>query len=83
MVSVDLVKSQDPHGANLFYKSNQTRLNAHNKQRSQDLINQIKQKECFNALNHQPVYNEEDANQLAGTHAKLIEAKVYIYIYKI
>ena len=26
---------------NLFYKSNQARLNAYNKQRSQDLINQL------------------------------------------
>jgi hypothetical protein len=50
---------------------------AHNKLRGQDLIKQIKQKERFKALNHQPVYNDKVANKLAEKYAKPIEAKAY------
>ena len=62
---------------NLFYKSNQARLNAYNKQRSQDLINQLKQKERINALNQQQEYNDEVANELAKLYAKFIETEPY------
>lgn len=60
---------------NLFYKSNQARLNIYNKQRSKDLINQLKQKERINALNQEREYNDETANQLAELYAKFIEQK--------
>jgi len=62
---------------NLFYKSNQARLNAYNKQRSQDLINQLKQKERINALNQLQEYNDEVANELAKLYAKFIETEPY------
>lgn len=75
--SILLERSPEPHNVNLFYKSNQARLNAYNKQRSKDLINQLKQKERINALNQQQVYNEEVANQLAELYAKFIETKSY------
>ena len=75
--SILLVRSQEPHGANLFYKSNQARLNVYNKQRSKDLINQLKQKERINALNQQQEYNDEVANELAKLYAKFIETEPY------
>ena len=59
---------------NLFYKSTQARQSAYNKQRSKDLINQLKQKEKIRALNEQEQYNEEVANQLSGMYSKLIES---------
>ena len=58
---------------NLFYKSTQARQSVYNKQRSKDLINQVKQKEKIRALNEQEEYNEEVADRLSKVYAKFIE----------
>lgn len=76
-MSILLARTREPHGPKLFYKSNQARLSTYNKQRSKDLINQLKQKERISALNQEQVYNDEVADQLAQLYAKFIESEPY------